>query len=332
MIEKYVYAVTKRLPEGQREDVAEELRGLIEDMLDERTEGGAPSSKDVEEVLIELGHPRSLARKYRGTDKVLIGPELYDLYMLVLKIAFISTGIAIAAVFVIQTVINPPHILEYFVSFIVSIFTTLPMVLGWTTFGFALAEYYSDSRHKLEMLNLDKEWHPSQLSAVPDPNHQIKRCESIAGIVFQVLFIVILAFGNDYLGIWLFEDGQFLNVIPFINDTSSYLLLFVLVFVLGLVKECLKFVYEKWTQQLISINTLINLVSIVLVLLVLSSGDFWNPNFMEELAKYEFLTQGSSEYEIAGKIWEQATLWTLILTVIGLVWDTIVGWFKFRKV
>jgi hypothetical protein len=36
MIDRYVYAVTKRLPEKQREDVSDELRGLIEDMLEAR--------------------------------------------------------------------------------------------------------------------------------------------------------------------------------------------------------------------------------------------------------------------------------------------------------
>lgn len=34
-IDRYIYAVTKRLPQLQRDDIAEELHGLIEDMLDE---------------------------------------------------------------------------------------------------------------------------------------------------------------------------------------------------------------------------------------------------------------------------------------------------------
>ena len=36
LIERYVYAATKRLPSKNREDVSMELRGLIDDMLTER--------------------------------------------------------------------------------------------------------------------------------------------------------------------------------------------------------------------------------------------------------------------------------------------------------
>src|SRR5699024_7348979 len=102
MIDRYVYAVTKRLPETQRKDVADELHGLIEDMLNEHAETGNVGEESVREVLLELGPPRSLAQKYRGGKRFVIGPELYDLYMLVLKIAFISVVLSFTIGFVIK--------------------------------------------------------------------------------------------------------------------------------------------------------------------------------------------------------------------------------------
>lgn len=72
MVNRYIYAVTQKLPQSQREDIAIELRGLIEDMLEERAEQGNGKENDVEEVL-ELGSPRSLADKYRGKKKYIIG-------------------------------------------------------------------------------------------------------------------------------------------------------------------------------------------------------------------------------------------------------------------
>src|SRR5699024_7988244 len=113
MIERYVYGVTKRLPETQREDIGVELRGLIEDMLDERVQDKDVAEKDVKEVLLELGHPRSMARKYRGDQKYLIGPELYDLFMLVSKIILISVVVVLTSVFVIKSILNPVHILDH---------------------------------------------------------------------------------------------------------------------------------------------------------------------------------------------------------------------------
>lgn len=215
--------------------MAEELHGLIEDMLDERLQDRDVKEEDVEEVLLELGHPRSLARKYRSARKYLICPELYDLYMLVLKIGLISAVSVFTTIFVIQVILNPMNVLDYFVNYIVSFFTSsIPMVIGWTTLGFALAEYFSAGK-----LDLDKGWKPSNLAPVPDPNRQIKRSEPIAGIIFYVLIIVFLAFSNDYFGIWLFQDGEFS----------------------GIVKECLKFMYEKWTFSLVGFTAIVNLIS-----------------------------------------------------------------------
>lgn len=327
-IERYIYAVTKRLPESQREDVASELRSLIEDMLDERKQSEAATAQEIEEVLMELGHPSLLAQKYRGKDRVLIGPELYDLYMIVLKISLISTGVVAAAVFVLQSILHPVQILDHFIDFNISIFTVLPMAFGWTTFGFALAQHFGSSQ--LKTINLNKEWRPADLPKVPDLKHRTNRRDAIAGMVFHVLFVVILVFSADYLGIWLFQDGEFAGVIPFMNPSSYYYLFFILVFVLGFVKECLKFVSERWTWQLIAAQFVLNLVSIGFVALVMTGNDFWNPHFMEQLVQHQFVTPGSSSYSTIEVIWSQVTMWILLLMVIGLLWDLAAGLLKLR--
>lgn len=69
MIERYIYAVTQKLPQAQRKDIADELQGLIEDMLEGRVGGDNIKKSDVVEVLLELGSPRELADKYRSSKK-----------------------------------------------------------------------------------------------------------------------------------------------------------------------------------------------------------------------------------------------------------------------
>lgn len=66
LIERYIYAVTKRLPYKTREDVAQELRTLIDDMLKERCGEITPTQKDVKIVLTELGTPDELYEQYGG--------------------------------------------------------------------------------------------------------------------------------------------------------------------------------------------------------------------------------------------------------------------------
>ncbi|WP_079529599.1 HAAS signaling domain-containing protein [Halobacillus hunanensis] len=332
IINRYVYAVSKRLPEAQRNDVADELHGLIEDMLEERVQDTEVTEQDVESVLVELGHPRSLARKYRDRKKYVIGPELYDLYILVLKIALISTIAVNTAVFVIQVIFNPLSILDYFVNYIVSFFTVvIPMVFGWTTFGFAFVEYFSEGR--MEKLELEKGWKPSSLPPVPEKKRQIKRSEPITGIVIYVLLIIMLSFSSEYFGIWIFQDDELAGVVPFLNEAryGSLIFLAFIIFGAGIVKECMKLFYEKWTYKLVTFTAIVNFVVMALVLFMITRMQIWNPTFMNELMQYDLITKGSEGYDVVRQIWEQLTFWTVIFLVFGLLWDLIAGFIKVRK-
>lgn len=94
LIERYIYAVTKRLPAKSREDISQELRGLIDDMLAERCGQRTPTDKDVRVVLTELGSPSELHAKYdEDADKCLIGQPYYSTYKFVLKIVLISVAV-----------------------------------------------------------------------------------------------------------------------------------------------------------------------------------------------------------------------------------------------
>ena len=66
LIDRYIYAVTRRLPHKARADIDAELRGLIEDMLEEKTGGLPPSPSDIHAVLAKLGTPGELAEKYQA--------------------------------------------------------------------------------------------------------------------------------------------------------------------------------------------------------------------------------------------------------------------------
>ena len=110
LIERYIYAVTKRLPGKTREDVARELRTLIEDMLKERCGEVTPSDKDIRVVLTELGTPNELYEQYAGDGKrCLIGPPYYTTYVFVMKIVLICVafGMTLSAVLGFPLTITP---------------------------------------------------------------------------------------------------------------------------------------------------------------------------------------------------------------------------------
>src|SRR5688572_33401385 len=90
LIDRYVAAVGRHLPEKDRADIEAEIRSMLEDMLDERSERGGqtgPSADDrvIAEVLEQVGDPRLLAYKYAPPRRYLIGPGWYDIYVKTLQ-------------------------------------------------------------------------------------------------------------------------------------------------------------------------------------------------------------------------------------------------------
>lgn len=329
LIERYIYAVTHRLPQSQREDIAKELRGLIEDMLEERGQEDQVTEKQVEDVLLELGDPRKLADKYRGTKRYLIGPELFDHYLMVLKIALIATGVVIGATFVIQVMLDPSSILESFISLIVSTVNGIPMAFGWTTFGFAVIQFVGAKQLNVN-LQEKKSWNPSDLPVVPDPKGRVKRGDAIAGIVFYTIFIAIFGVSNEYFGVWFFEDGKFHNVIPFFNEDwyGYYFLFIVLMFGFGIIKECLKLIYGRWTMKLVIFTLIVNVISGIGLLFVIAEPAIWNPDFMSQLIESGLVVAQSEGYEVISFIWEKVTYWLFILWLFALVWDVVDGYIR----
>ncbi|MFD2044174.1 hypothetical protein ACFSTA_09790 [Ornithinibacillus salinisoli] len=332
IIDRYIYAVTQRLPQNQRKDISVELRGLIEDMVEERKNGNENTEEIIEEVLIELGSPRELAQKYRGTKRYLIGPEIFDAYLCVLKIVLIALSASMGIVFMIRTILNPIAILDHFIDTIVtSIVTSFPSAFAWVTLIFVMVEISGNVKEK--NIKLDKDWVPSDLSPIPDPKREIKLVEPILGIVFFVFIMALFLFSNDYFGLYIFNNSEFSSVIPFLNiDSFSYHLPFILLILgLSILKEVLKLIIGKWDLKLVLFTLCINIISIIAVLFMITGETFWNPNFMAELTQAGWVTVGSDEYYVVEQIWTNTTLCIVIFLLIGLVVDVISGVIKSRK-
>ena len=91
LVERYLNAVAAQLPRDAREDIVAELRddimGRVE-ALEERL--GRPATDDeVEALLREVGHPLSVAARYRPGPQSLIGPELYPWWIFGVKVALV---------------------------------------------------------------------------------------------------------------------------------------------------------------------------------------------------------------------------------------------------
>ena len=94
LIERYLKAVSARLPAAKRAEVEAELRSSILDALEDRG-GTRQNEEDVVAVLEQLGDPAVVAAGYDERGQYLVGPELYPTFRRVL-------GLVLAAVVVLS--------------------------------------------------------------------------------------------------------------------------------------------------------------------------------------------------------------------------------------
>ncbi|UYZ22490.1 HAAS signaling domain-containing protein [Mesobacillus jeotgali] len=329
MIERYIHAVTHELPQSQRTDIAKELRGLIEDMLGERTHGRPIADEDVESILLELGPPRDLADKYRGSKRYLIGPELFHPYITVLKIVFFAVLVAMTVVFIIESMVEPGSVIEHIIGYFTSVINAGMQAFVWVTIGFAIAQYKGVTPN-VGIAEENGKWTPSDLPPVPDQKKRIKRGEAITGIVFSILFLVFLYSSNHVFGVMMFEEGELVNVIPFLNKEyiEQFFNIIYVITVIGILKEGLKLIIGKWTKKLAIYNLILNAVTLILVSFLFKDQAIWNPDFMQQLNQVSEAGLNQDTYELIKTIWTQSKTWVVIVFAVALIVDTVSGFYK----
>lgn len=331
MVNRYVYAVIKRLPKAQTVTITQELTSLITDMVDERSQQFSSRDDAIADALEELGDPKLLAEKYRRTNRYLIGPKLFDTYFTVLKIVLFAIVIAVTVGLLIELLVEPNNFSNHIVNYIVSLVTTSFGAFAWVTIIFALVEHFDIDISSIA-LEKSRDWKPNYLQPIPDTKKQIKRFESVFSIIFAITGFIILFFFSHYVGAYINIDGSF-TIIPVLNDvvTWKYLVLITLIFGLMVLKGSLKFIFGKWTGKLVWLVTSIDIISLFLLFTLINNEAIWNSNFIEKLTQTGVVTPGSEGYSVITFIWERSTLIIMIVMVAILVLDVVNGFIKARK-
>ncbi len=186
LIDRYLAAVGILLPRDQREDITAELRDVLLTHREEKeAELGRPLTRaEGEALLMDFGHPAAVAGRY-GRQQYLIGPEIFPLYMLVLKIVLavivgsaLVTGLVNAAV--------TPGAIGHAVSLAIGVIWTGSFAaIGAVTLVFAILERTPAGG------NLLKSWRVSDLPRVQRLRPRGDRWpDHLAGVVVNGLFLL----------------------------------------------------------------------------------------------------------------------------------------------
>jgi hypothetical protein len=276
LTERYVHAVTRHLPENQREDVAEELRATIEDMAADHAKGKKPGQKDIEAALIKLGNPDKLAAKYTHTPRHLIGSKWYDMYLNLLKQLLSIIPPIVGSVILLINLAAQKAVAASIVEAVGTAITVGIHIFFWVTIGFVIAE-----RSGANPNSIDKKantWTPSDLPALPN-KQQIGTGDIIAASAFNIVAAALLVLGF-HTSAWAGDSASSL-LNPAIWMPWGITMLGIIV--VSLLQELYKLKTGRWTLGLAVFNTLLNIATIALVVHVFKTQEVLNPDFIRNV-------------------------------------------------
>ena len=309
LLERYLYAVTRGLPKRQREDVAQELRGLVEDMLQDRCGKIAPTEKDLRVVLTELGTPQELYEKYSGeAGKCLIGQPYYSTYKLVLSIVLICAGVGITIANGILLALETQNAAQAVLSWLAMLWDTLLGAFAFVTLLFAFFSW-----RKIPLGNaLDFD----NLPPVPRKRERISRWECAAGIGFCVVFLVVFLGVPQIFCAVLPETGEIIPI--FDADTLRQGWLWIVLFAAcGISREMIKLIEGRYNRRVLGVTVGTNLLSGILAILWLMKSNLISREFLSRLNQLF-----GQEEEIVVTLFSNFQMFFLGVMLFALAFDT----------
>lgn len=301
LMRRYIYQVIRRLPKNQKDEVALELQELISDMYER--------SKAMETVLTELGDPAIFADKYKEEKHYLIGPEYYDTYLWFMKVVLVCTFLPVFAVSVIEGIQQElmgadsglvgaavSAVAVGLTDAVVNSVISCISVFGGVTLTFAIMERQKVKLDKKQekqwsvedlgdnMAAGGKRWTPKTLSPIPHKKAVISRGDSIAGIVFMVIFCVLLIFAPEFFSMVLKGEEDMIVIHLFNLDAWNQILPLVIIsMAAGLAEEILRLVTGVYCRLVMIANIVSGSIQIICCILIFKVFPFWNPDFTQQV-------------------------------------------------
>ena len=279
--ERYIAAGLKHIPPTEKDGVEKAMRRIIAERLQER---GNASEETEREVLRGLGSPRILAEKQLREPPHLIGPELYGTYMLIVKIVMTVAVIGTLIGNTVDFIVNGETILRYIAQSFAAAIGVAIGAFGWVTLVFAIME--RTAKQKI-LTEIQEDWGLADLPEKEVPQKPFNKVGVIIGIIFTVLFIILVNQYSQLLGFYYTLDGSIQEMIPMLNQEvfRSYLPYINGMLVLQLLFSASKLVFRKWTYPVATANLILNVLSFVLLWFILQDTAILNPELVTKIGE-----------------------------------------------
>lgn len=308
LIERYIYAVTKRMSRKQREDVSMELRTLIEDILMERCGEVLPTEKDVRVVLTELGTPQELYAQYdEDANKCLIGQPYYSTYKFILKLVLLSVAAGMTIASGLLAILEPEDFFTAVLGWLNGTWNALFGAFSCVTILFAW--FQRKGIRIADSCNLD------ELPPVPKVTDLIPKWEPVTGIIFCIIFAVLFLFTPQVFCV--IHEGKMIPLFDLnaIRDSRLLILAFSLC---GIIREVVQLMEGQYNKKVMVTALVTDAVSAIFCFWWLKGFDVMNHAF---LANIEAMFAG--ETDIVYRMFANFDTFFLGVMLFALVLDAV---------
>ena len=213
----YLDETRQHLPLNNRDDIIAEIRSVLLDMIEERNPnpGSTPDEATIKAVLSEFGSPRKVAHQYT-THQYLIGPQIFPVYLQVLKIVLIVVAALNIFGVIIAIVSGSATDNGFFISVLETVgglFSSLFTAFGIVTLSFVLIERFAPQELQAE---IEEDWSPDDLKKVED-KQRVSIPELAVEITLGIVFIILINVYLDRIGIYYLTDTGWVSA-PILNE------------------------------------------------------------------------------------------------------------------
>jgi preprotein translocase subunit Sss1 len=318
IIKRYIDDVIRRLPNKERTRVEDDLRNKIESHLNDEM-----STHDLEQVLINMGHPKDVANQYRLKKRYLVSPEQFDDYVNVLKIvAIVILSLSVIGVFISIIVLlimgsEIGLIGRHISSWIGRTFSILTFAFFIITIVF----------HLLDQEVVIKKRTTFSIEKLPKTKEKIDlkyaKKKAILSFILEVflsvIFIILTINYIDYIG-W-YEDGDLLAKLFNYMYVMDFLPFIIIALAINLITSAIKLCFNYWNIFLGVIHTFSKGLGVIVVLFFLNFAGIFNHGFFIIMAQF-----ANANIDVVMEGLEVAVLMVSLVIVLVLIANLMITW------
>jgi hypothetical protein len=296
LTDRYVWAVVRRLPAEQREEVEAELRSTVADMAE---------ASDERIALEQLGDPDLLADNYRGAQRFLIGPAVYPEYVRLLRVLLCIVLPLLAVLAAVGAVLEDDVTVGRVVTAVLGAAAMgAVQVSFWVTLVFVLIDRYASEE-------VERERTPWTLDDLPElpTAQQVGLGEVVTECAGTLLLISALLLQRNWSPVRTAGGEPVPVIAPDLWGSTMWLVVALLLVTAALVVAA--HLRGGWTRPLAGTTAVADLVLFGLIAVAAVRDELINPAFLVEL---------SADLDLDA-VWQPNAAVIVVVVGVVLAWD-----------